>query len=443
LLDFIGDAISLSGLTGTKLKCEVIGAYYPFWWKITSGGQARSYSNPTAIVELNAATGEVYIKETNEIVLGSAGHALELKASMAPHTRNFSVVLVEEDPQCYAHLKSVIGRRWPSICINENPTIDSKVYLFNADLDAGLSAIQNLPLRNSIFFFDPLRSVPWSAIEKVAMKRLSRAMYPTGTEFLVFLFTSDWFRGRDDFAPLPKNSSERRWKAEEADSVRQGDMLFGNRDWRRMILVDTTTEIREQLFVDAYKKRLQRWFRYVLPLPFQPKPGQLFHLILCSNFEVGVRMTRDHYAILTGNVRYAPDNDKAYAQFAHLHPETLQHLTTMKQRPVEWRVLWSIIKQNEDGRCDNGCPDLLKIQPAMFLQQTLDWLATKGYLKPFVQEIPWKTEDSAKSYELNWDAVKSQLGIEPPAVLVPMTAEMQIGAGGQRKQQSLQSKLTW
>ncbi len=31
MLEFVGDAISLSGLTGTKLKSDVIGEYYPFW----------------------------------------------------------------------------------------------------------------------------------------------------------------------------------------------------------------------------------------------------------------------------------------------------------------------------------------------------------------------------------------------------------------------------
>ncbi len=35
-LEFEGDAISLSGLTGSKLKSEIIGEYYPFWWNITS-----------------------------------------------------------------------------------------------------------------------------------------------------------------------------------------------------------------------------------------------------------------------------------------------------------------------------------------------------------------------------------------------------------------------
>ena len=71
-LEFKQDAICLSGLTGSKLKCAVIGKYYPFWWSITSGGQNRNYPFPTAIVELDAATGESHIKETSEVILGSS-----------------------------------------------------------------------------------------------------------------------------------------------------------------------------------------------------------------------------------------------------------------------------------------------------------------------------------------------------------------------------------
>jgi len=90
-LKFVQDAICLSGLTGSKLKCDVIGEYYPFWWGITSGGQTANYEWPTAIVELDAATGEVYIEDTKETILGSAGHALELKVKNH-HTGNLKVV---------------------------------------------------------------------------------------------------------------------------------------------------------------------------------------------------------------------------------------------------------------------------------------------------------------------------------------------------------------
>lgn len=121
-LEFVGDAISLSGLTGTRLKCDVIRTYYPFWWKITSGGKRVHYQWNTAIVELNAATGEVYINDTRETILGSAGHALDLKINHFNdeelYTENLKIVLVEEDIDCYNHLKRVIRRRWPEVPLN-------------------------------------------------------------------------------------------------------------------------------------------------------------------------------------------------------------------------------------------------------------------------------------------------------------------------------------
>ena len=100
-LEFKQDAICLSGLTGSQLKCAVIGRYYPFWWGITSGGPSRDYKYATAIVELNAATGEAYIKETNEVILGSSGHALDLKCNNEPNTKDLKIILVEEDIECY------------------------------------------------------------------------------------------------------------------------------------------------------------------------------------------------------------------------------------------------------------------------------------------------------------------------------------------------------
>jgi hypothetical protein len=63
MLEFHDDAICLSGITGTAIKSEIIGQYYEFWWKITSGGDKNDHRFETAIVELNSGSGEVYIQE--------------------------------------------------------------------------------------------------------------------------------------------------------------------------------------------------------------------------------------------------------------------------------------------------------------------------------------------------------------------------------------------
>ncbi|KKM76819.1 hypothetical protein LCGC14_1376240, partial [marine sediment metagenome] len=76
--EFHDDAIILSGILGTELKSKIIHKYYRVWWKITSGGKRANYSWETSIVEMNAATGEIYIPERNYTILGSAGTALQL-----------------------------------------------------------------------------------------------------------------------------------------------------------------------------------------------------------------------------------------------------------------------------------------------------------------------------------------------------------------------------
>jgi three-Cys-motif partner protein len=402
----------------------VIGEYYPFWWSITSGGQSNNYRYHTAIVELNAATGEVFIEDTKETVLGSAGHALELKAKTL-HTENLKVILIEENLDCYTHLKNVIHRRWPNISIEEAEgpinRNSSNVYLFNTTLDKALSQITRIHLGNALFFFDPLRCVEYSVIETVARNRINTA-FKTGTEFFIFVFTSDWFLGRDELAPLPKTFNESYWTKEETETVYEADSFFGDKNWRRSILTDLPIEEREKILIEEYKHRLHKWFRYVLPLPFNPKANQLFHLILCSNFEVGVRMTKNAYSNKTGNPKYSPNNEEAYKRFIQLHPETAK-VVRCRKRPVEWLVLWKIITQHEGGMCDYMCKDLEKIETNPDkLEKTLDWLHKKGYLKIAKFENAWNYP--LNRYTLNWENLEEKLGITPPPLLKPISPEL-------------------
>lgn len=424
MLEFVGDAISLSGLTGTRLKSAVIGWYYPFWWNITSGGKTRGFAYPTAIVELNAATGEVYIQDTEETLLGSAGHALELKVN-SQGTDNLKVVLVEEDSECYAHLKNVIERRWPTISLPEaEGPVDSNssnIYLLNTTLGEALQAIESLSLGNAIYFFDPLRSVEWTNTEQVARSRI-RYFYQTGTEFLIFLFTSDWFLGRKDFEPLPNTSKADEWSEEQRDTVLQGDALFGSEQWRNRILTTDPVQDKERLLVELYKDKLCAWFRYVLPLPFNPKSGQLFHLILCSNYEDGVKATRQEFAKMTGNPKYTPDNRSAFRRFRVLHPETFRGLKG-KQRPCEWKILWSVVTSHEEGRCDCMCRDLCDTAgDSAKTEPVLQWLAEKGYLKSIEDNAAWPME-RIKRYSLDWETVREKLGTEAPPLITPLSPE--------------------
>jgi three-Cys-motif partner protein len=430
-LEFVGEAISLSGLTGTKLKCDVVGRYYPFWWKITSGGKSLNYQKPTAIVELYAATGEDYIKETGETVLGSSGHALELKVNHLNDpdvdTTNLKVVLIEENPDCFILLKKVIKRRWDGVSVDEAEgaleSNSTNIYLLNQNLGEAIATIENIELGNAIYYFDPLRSVEWKTIEDVASKRIKN-FCQTGTEFMIFLFTSDWFIGRDELAPLPKTSEETQWSSTEKATVTEADALFGNKEWRRFILNAYPIQTRQKIFVGLYKTRLYKWFRYVLPMPFAPKENELFHLILCSNYEAGVKVTKDFYDSVTGNPVYLPGrlpSTQAYSLFKKAHPEITKGLKG-NRRPLEWRILWKTIKYHEGGVCDYLCRDFADIEPdALKVISAIQWLHRNNYLELLEIENAWNYP--IDRYKLNWNTIKEELNVDLPPELKPISPE--------------------
>lgn len=419
-LEFINDAISLSGLTGSKLKSEVVGDYYRFWWAITCGGQRVNYANPTAIVELDAATGEVFIKDTGETVLGSAGHAFNLKCT-GEHTRELKIVLVEKDKACFDHLKNVVQRRWgysynQASCKSQTAQF-SNIYLLNLPLESAINEIKNISLGNALFFFDPLRSIEYSAVEKVAINRIT-SYYKRGTEFLIFIFTSDWFLGRDDFTPLPQSLVPTEWSKRETDTILEADALFGETSWRSTILNNDPIPEKEERFIKLYANLLHKWFRYVLPLPFNPKGNQIFHLILCSNFATGIRATRSFYSEKTTNPKYSPDNGKAYQQFKVSHPNIFREIHG-NQRPLTWKMLWRMITNPWDCIVDKMSSDFddLSSDPDS-RQLVLRWLEQNGYLSQVRQENAWGLK--IEQYHLDIIGVKARLGIDPPPDLRPL-----------------------
>jgi three-Cys-motif partner protein len=417
MLNFHGDAIELSGETGTKLKSEIIGKYYPLWWSITSGGQRNNFSKPTAIVEMNAGTGEDYIKDTDKTILGSSGHALQLKAENQ-NTSQLKIILVEKDSQCFFHLQNVITRNWPKLQFATNTeSNNSDVYLLNIATSIP-EIIENIELGNVLFFFDPLLYTPWSEIEGIAHKRIKR-YYQTQTEFIVFLFTSDWFLGRGDLAPLPTDERTSNWNSQEQKTVSEMDGLFGHMKWRSYLLNSKHVDEKMRTLVELYRERLHRWFRYVLPLPFTPKNLQIYHLFMCSNYEVGVRITRDFYTIYTDNPKYSPDNNSAYSKFLKIHPEMKRKGTA---RSYEWKILWKIIREHEEGICDARCLDLHdELLDYDSLKNILEWLSTEKYIKQ-INYLTDAWKDMPNVYRINWNIIKERLDIDSPLPLVPLAS---------------------
>jgi len=416
LLNFVGNAIELSGETGTKLKSEIISAYYKLWWTITSGGASKNYRYTTTIVEMNAATGENFLSDSKAIILGSSGHAIELKNN--PDTSNLIIILIEENSKCYSRLKNVIKERWPTIRTSENLDIEGDVYLSNTTVTYAVSFLNDYRLGNSLYFFDPLLYTPWHDIERVAGRRITKH-YRTGTEFIIFLFTSDWFYGRNEKKPLPEHNISSKWKEDEEKIVVEMDDLFGNISWRDKILTQKHPEERMDDLVNWYKLRLHKWFRYVLPLPFQPKKNQTYHLFMCSNYERGIKIPQGFYNKLTGNKQYEPDFKRALTKFKLLHPELLRN---PKDVPKEWRILRAVIKNHEEGICDKFCADLLEIEAnKKILQNILERLREEKYIKDvnFVINF-WR--GTTPVYDIDWNVVKEKLNIEKPSILRPVTS---------------------
>jgi three-Cys-motif partner protein len=425
-LEFHDDAIVLSGATGTKLKCEILGKYYPKWWSITSGGQRRGNRLPTSIVELNAGTAEDYIEETRETILGSAGHALKLKLE-GDGTWRLKVVLVESDLGCFSHLENVIRRNWGSLDLGEakgqTSSNNTGIYLLNKSIGEAIGIIENIELGNSLFFFDDLLCTPWSEIERVARDTIT-SYYVSGTEFIIFLFTSDWFLGRPKagLSPLPRDITPTGWSSGEKGAVSKMDELFGSQTWRGSILTQAPESEKMRTLVSIYKDRLRRWFRYVVPMPFKPRQDQVYHLFACSNNELGITLTRSFYAEFTGNPPYNPNNPLTYRRFEKVHPEEVVDYAG-NQRPLTWKMLWAVIKNHEDGICDIHCDDFRQFENDWQIRlDALQWLESEGYLtrydpvnNPWGEEIP--------TYKLDWQVVEKNLDVRPPEEFHPLSPQ--------------------
>jgi three-Cys-motif partner protein len=425
MLEFKDGAICLSGATGTGLKSRILGEYYPFWWRITSGGEGKSNRLHTAIVDLNAATGRVHIKDTGETILGSAGHALELKFNH-PNTDRLKLILREEDQQCFGLLKEFIQEKWPKVSLADDANIPSfgqpQVFVLRDRLEKALDTIERIDtfsqLGRTIFLFDPLRSVPYDDVERVAARRVD-SFYKIGTEFIIFLFTSDLFLGRDEFAGLPTTQNQDAWTEAQHRSVLETDLAMGGTSWRTAILNTGPVSDNESVVVELYKEQLHKWFRYVLALPFAPKQGQLYHLFFCSNFEIGIRVTRNFYSEFTKNPRFSPDNKTAYTKFKAEHPAKMVGIVGQR-KPSEFKMLWKIIKEHEDGFADAMCEDLKEDEASLFgREKILTWLAGQGYLaKTAYSNDHW--QHRWPTYRLNWNVVNSKLGVPGPLPLVPI-----------------------
>lgn len=423
-LEFHDDAICLSGLLGTKLKSKIIHDYYELWWEITSGGPRVNYDYYTAIIEMNAGTGEIYIKESNESIMGSAGCALELKFNnQYVDNPNICVILVEEDEECINHLKNVINRKYPHADINEKiEDLDFTArdcVLIRNNVSEAIKTINDLSIRGRIiYFFDPLLSVDMEPLRETYEKRIK---YPfvTGVEFIIFFFSSDWINGRDDFNPLPNNVDAKNWNEDERTVVRLLEDVYGDDEWHELILTTEQPQIRMINLIKEYQKRLFRLFRFVIPMPFAPKVNHLYHLIFCSNFRAGASIISRFYEKSTNNI-WIPDNRVTYNKFRQLHKSDIIFPGGNK-RPLEWKLLWNFIKNYNNGKFDILSRDVREIETnRILLQKSMKWLNDKRYIGKYAStQYRGRKVDR---YELKWIEIEKNLKLKKPPPFKPLTS---------------------
>ena len=337
-LEFNNDAIVLSGVFGTQLKSKIVHDYYNLWWSITSGGKSVGYEYPTSIIEMNAASGEIFIKETGETILGSAGCALDLKFSNK-YVKNpkLTIILVEKDEKCIEHLINTIKRRFPKAKINDDPSsIEDDInqcVLIRRNVNEALDTINSMDIKGlSIYFFDPLLSIDMAPLRSVYERRIKSPFFP-GIEFLIFFFTSDWIYGRENFHRLPNDLNLDTWNREEQQTVDSLNNVLGDNLWLENILTNEEPEVRMRKLINEYQERLFKMFRIVIPMPFAPKNKQTYHLIFCTNYFAGANIITRFYKNATNN-EWSPDHHIYYKKFQKLHESEISFASGNK-RPLE------------------------------------------------------------------------------------------------------------
>ena len=290
------------------------------------------------------------------------------------------------------------------------------IFLLNTTSAKATRYISQIELGKTLFLFDPLLYTPWDELDFVAKNQIKK-YYQTGTEFIVFLFTSDWFLGRDEMVPLPSENSPDKWTSEQQETISKVDKLFRHNLWRPELLVEDTIENKMKKMVSLYKRNFQNWFRYVLPFPFKPKAEQQYHLFMCTNYEGGTYITNKFYTRNTSNESTHLDNDRSFMYFKNIH-----RISPFKksQRPEEWKILWKIIVEHQDGYCDTHCQDLRRIIPDYQRRKSaLEWLEDNGYIdRIYHLTTSWAVKPTF--YKLNWDTVTENLQIKKPEELKPL-----------------------
>lgn len=208
---------------------------------------------------------------------------------------------------------------------------------------------------------------------------------------------------------MPISSDFNSWSDTERETINALSNVLGDDLWYDSILIDEKVEIRMNNLIEEYQNRLYELFRYVIPMPFAPKKDQIYHLFFCSNYHEGAKIITDFYSNETNN-QWKPNHHVYYRKFKKLHQNNI-FFPGGSSRPIEWKVLWRIITYYRLGKFDHNCRDLIeKAQSKPQLYETINWLKSEGYVRNY----------SKFRFELNWEIITNNLGLEPPPPFEPL-----------------------
>lgn len=287
----------------TKEKLDALNYYYNLWFYIVK-------SQKCYIIDCNAGTGYVEIRNQDKKILGSS--LLGLKLFNDDKRKNLTLFLVEKVQNNYDLLKKNISEY---IQNNKIPAkLDNNIILYNSDWSTAIEDIINKTHDGiRLFFLDPyaIKSLPWDKLLQLIKKGKSEYGYKeSGIEILV---NWAWHAIR---RKLGKYYSYKDLKSKNKDLSAPKEMkilddFFGQVKWKKIAddypnnifkinREDKIEELRDKL-MKAYIKDFFKYFRYVkIHSVYSRKKGKKNHfqvrgkvkyfLIFATNYQPALKI---------------------------------------------------------------------------------------------------------------------------------------------------------
>lgn len=265
----------------TKEKLDALNYYYNLWFYIVK-------SQKCYIIDCNAGTGYIEVRNQNEKVLGSS--LLGLNLFKDDRRKNLTLFLIEKEQKNYELLQENTSEY---IKGNKIPVqLEKDIFLFNSDWS---SVIENIidKTRDGIrlFFLDPyaIKSLPLEML--LSLIKMGKSEYGYKEGGIEILINWAWHAIR---RKLGKYYSYKDLKSKNKDlsapeEIKILDDFFGPLNWKKIAneypnnifkakLKVKIEELRDKL-IKAYVKDFFKYFRYIKIHPvYSRKKGKKNHL---------------------------------------------------------------------------------------------------------------------------------------------------------------------